>query len=148
MCLLKSYEQFNHFDTEKELKEAGLWDNAGIVKTVWVMVSLINRDETVTIDGVKHPRGALFPTSQGRLAARVGVKRPTMNSYLNQLEDAGIIRKELGGKGSHNCLIYVFTAFDRAAAQLRREIAKRKQEEKEQAEQGSAENTSSSPRLS
>ena len=130
MCLLKNYEQFNHLDAEKQLRDAGLWSNDGVVKTVWVLVSLIDRTQTVTIDGTKHVRGATFPTSQARLAERVGVeRRATVNTYLRQLEDAGIIRKEDAGRGGHNCLRYIFTTFDRGAEQLRQEISERKAEE-------------------
>lgn len=139
MCLLKQFEQFNHKENEDRLKAAGLWKNGNIVKLVNVLVSLIDRRQTVTIGGVKHKRGATSHVSQDKLASRVGVSRQMISQYVKQLTDADIIRTESAGTGGHNCLRYVFVAFDEGANRLRTEIQQQQSEDAK--DEGSAPKT-------
>ena len=116
MCLLPQYEQVAITDITKQLQEADLFNKPGILQTVWVLHGLIDKDQTVTIDNVKHKRGATCPIAQETIASMIGVKRrATAHGYLKELIDADIIRVEKASFGGKNCYRYIFTIFDQSA---------------------------------
>ena len=116
MCLLPQYEQVAITDITKQLQYAGLFNKPGILQTVWVLHGLIDKGQTVTIDGVKHKRGATCPVAQETIAGMIGVnRRATAHGYLKELIDAGIMRVEKASIGGKNCYRYIFTIFDKYA---------------------------------
>ena len=116
MCLLPQYEQVAITDITKQLQDKGLFNKPGILQTVWVLHGLIDKNETVTVDGAKHKRGATCPIAQKTIADLIGVsRRATAHGYLKELIDAGILRAEKASFGGANCYRYIFTIFDRYA---------------------------------
>ena len=116
MCLLPQYEQVAITDITKQLQEVDLFNKPGILQTVWVLHGLIDKDETVTVDGVKHKRGATCPIAQQTIADLIGVsRRATAHGYLKELIDAGILRVEKVSFRGANCYRYIFTIFDLCA---------------------------------
>ena len=113
MCLLPQYEQVAITDITKQLQDASLFNKSGILQTVWVLHGLIDKDQTVIIDGVKHKRGATCPIAQETIAGMIGVnRRATAHGYLKELIDASILRVEKASIGGKNCFRYIFTIFD------------------------------------
>ena len=113
MCLLPQYEQVAITDITKQLQDASLFNKSGILQTVWVLHGLIDKDQTVIIDGVKHKRGATCPIAQETIAGMIGVnRRATAHGYLKELIDASILRVEKASIGGQNCFRYIFTIFD------------------------------------
>ena len=113
MCLLPQYEQVAITDITEQLQEANLFNKPGILQTVWVLHGLIDKEQTVTINGVKHKRGATCPVAQETIAGMIGVnRRATAHGYLKELVDAGILRVEKASIGGKNCYRYIFTIFD------------------------------------
>ena len=116
MCLLPQYEQVAIQKISKQLQDAGLFNKPGILQTVWVLHGLIDKGQTVTIDGVKHKRGATCPVAQETIAGMIDVRRrATAHGYLKELIDAGILRVEKASIGGNNCYRYIFTIFDKYA---------------------------------
>ena len=114
MCLLPQYEQVAIQKISKQLQDAGLFNKPGILQTVWVLHGLIDKGQTVTIDGVKHKRGATCPVAQETIAGMIDVRRrATAHGYLKDLIDAGILRVEKARIGGNNCYRYIFTIFDK-----------------------------------
>ena len=113
MCLLPKYEQVALTDITNQLQGADLFNKPGILQTVWVLHSMIDKGQTVTIDGAQHKRGATCPVAQETIADLIGVKRrATAHNYLKELIDAGVIRVEKASIGGKNCYRYIFTIFD------------------------------------
>lgn len=117
-CILYRYECFPHKEVREQMEAAGLWVEPAI-KLVWRLIEGLDPTETVEINGIEHPRGAVEPTLQANFGKDTGMVRETANRWLKRLCDAGIIRTEWAGKGHGKRLVYVFCAFDEAAERRR-----------------------------